>query len=224
LKVKLHSFQPCHSAGAVLFVFVLLLLIAGCVISPRRIVVNNPSPTPTPNISPTPTPGGITPTPTPTPTPASAQVPQTGSQFLFAGDAVSPWITGFRLNSDGSLAPLPGSPFAAGAPVRALHAVRDGLMVETENAVSFYRVNQETGELQQDSASAALSASDLSRLAAAGPQTAALDAAGKFMYVVDVQRAELLAFRVEKGKLVLLPPVYPVMAGTGSLALVFSSN
>jgi len=199
----------------------LLLLIAGCVISPRRIVVgNNPSPTPTPDISPTPT-------PTPTPTPASAQVPRASRQFLFLGDAASPLLTGFRLNSDGSLAPLPGSPFPVGAPVRALRSAQNVLIVETGSGAGAYIVDPETGLLAPAGPSAI--SHDFSSLApqaaASGPQTAVLDATGEFMYVVDANRAELLAFRVEKGKVLALPAaVYPVSAGTSSVVLVPSSK
>ena len=219
LKVKLHSFPPPSYPGVIAAGLLLLLLIAGCVISPRRIVVgNNPSPTPTPDISPTPTPSI-----TPTPTPAAAPVPRTSPQFLFLGDAASPLLTGFRLNSDGSLAPLPGSPYPAGAPVRALQSMQNVLIVETRSGATAYIVNQETGLLAPADSSAiskAFSSLAPQAAAAAGRQMAVLDASGEFMYVVDANRAELLAFRVEKGKASALLQSYPMRESTGPIALV----
>jgi hypothetical protein len=148
-------------------------------------------------------------------------VPQTATgQFLFAGGSASPLLAGFRINSDGSLAPLPGSPFLTGFPARRLQSLKGILMVETESAIRFYRVNRETGALEQQTPAAALSASDLARLATAGPQTAILDPEGKFMYMVDAARAELLAFRVEGQGLVKIAEANPVPDGTNSVALV----
>jgi sugar lactone lactonase YvrE len=62
---------------------------------------------------------------------------------------------------------------------------------------------------------------ELSSPAAAGPQTAVLDASGRFMYVADVDRRELLAYRVENGKpLALSSSAIPIANATNSLAIV----
>ena len=66
-----------------------------------------PTPTPAPGTSPTPSP---TPTPTPATSAAFVYVANNGSTQNVGGS-----IAGFRINpSDGSLAPVPGSPFKAG--------------------------------------------------------------------------------------------------------------
>jgi hypothetical protein len=220
--------RPGQFAIIISAFFLLLLLIAGCVISPRRIVNQTPSPTPTPDISPTPTPG-ITPTPTPTPTPTGLDktVPKFTGEFLFLGDAGAPLLTGYSINSDGSLAPIPGSPFTISAPARALRSVQDFLIVESESGASAFKVDRETGLLKpRDSQAAmALSASALQPSAISGSQTAVLDASGRFMYVLDTNRAELLAFQVENGKLSQTPViVYRLSNSTISIALITSSH
>ena len=201
--------------AAIAAIFMLLLLIAGCVISPRRVVVGGPSPTPTPTISPT---------PTPTPTPMAAAVPQanTPAEFLFLSDAGAPLITGFRINGDGSLAPIPGSPFTIGAPAGSLTAAHGTLIVTSGKAISAYKVDKETGSIQpMDSAVSFMGDSDPSSSTAIGPQLAVLDSRGRFMYVVDINRAELLPYRVDNGKLFALSPsAIPIPSATTSIAIV----
>ena len=95
------------------FVFALCLIGAGCASvggSSTASAGPNPSPSPTPNgPTPTPTPNGPTPTPTPTPV-------QTSGTFLYVANngstrQVGGQVDGFRVNADGSLSPVPGSPF-----------------------------------------------------------------------------------------------------------------
>src|SRR5579859_195415 len=204
--------QPNQFAIAFVVLLLLFLLIAGCVISPRRVVNENPSPTPTPTVSPTPT-------PTPTPTPMGATVPL---QFLFLGDSSAPLITGFRINSDGSLTAVPGSPFTVSAPARSLSSVRDTLFVASGTEITAFKVGMETGSLRQtDSAGTSPWAGDLSLSANGGPQLAVLDSSGRFMFVGDTNRAELVAHRVENGKPVtLLPFVIRIPRSTSSIAIV----
>lgn len=187
----------------------LFLIIAGCVISPRRVVNQSPSPTPTPTISPT---------PTPTPTPMAKTVPQ----FLFLGDAGTPLITGFRINSDGSLAPVPGSPFTINAPGRTLSAADDTLLITSELGITAFRVERETGFLEEtDLAGVSITAAEPSSAANSSGQLAVLDSSGSFMYVVDANRAELLPYRVDHGKLLALSPsAIPIPRSTTSIAIV----
>jgi 6-phosphogluconolactonase (cycloisomerase 2 family) len=216
--LHLPCWRPNQLAIALGMIFLLFLLIAGCVISPRRVVNENPSPTPTPGISPTPTPG-TTPSATPTPSPMAATAP---AQFLFLGEADAPLITGFRINSDGSLVPVPGSPFAISAPVHSLTAVHDTLFAGGENGVAAYRVNRESGSIQRtDSAGSPVLGANPYSSASGSPQLAVLDSNGRFMVVADVDRAELRAFRVEDGKLVALPrAAVPISSATTSIAVV----
>ncbi|HZD96442.1 MAG TPA: hypothetical protein VE133_19430, partial [Candidatus Sulfotelmatobacter sp.] len=146
-------FKPRYS-GLIVLTIVLLALIFGCQISPRRVVVPGPSPTPTPNGSPTPTPTpGFTPTPTATPIPTGTPSPfgktvPRAQQFLFLGDAGSPLLTGYKINPDGSLAPVPGSPFPINAPARSLKSLNNTLIVATEGTMTVYSVDKENGSLQ----------------------------------------------------------------------------
>src|SRR4029077_8859770 len=208
--------------AATAMVFLLLAVIAGCVISPRRIVVGGPSPTPTP----TPTPG-ITPTPTPaaisTPTPMAAAVPRTDApaQFLFTAAPGSVLLTGFKVNIDGSLLPVPGSPFVLSSPARGVTSAHQTLIVVGDSTLTVLAVDKETGLIQQtDSVSASTAASDLSPLGISAPRQAVLDANGRFMYVVDAGKAELTAYRINRGKLVAFAESYPIPDGTSFITIV----
>ena len=135
----------------VVWVLCLLAILAACgVISPRRIVINNPpnpsptasptqNPFPTPTISPTPTA-----TPTPTPTGMSAVVP---TQFLFTADPAAGVILGFKINRDGGLSAVPGSPFVAPNSPRLLVAEGKDLFVANQAGLTAFAVNRETGTI-----------------------------------------------------------------------------
>lgn len=135
----------------VVWVLCVLAILAACgVISPRRIVINNPpstSPTvsPTPNPFPTPT---ISPTPTATPTPTpggmSAVVP---TQFLFTADPAAGVILGFKINRDGGLSAVPGSPFVAPHSPALLVAGGKDLFVANKAGLTAFAVNHETGTI-----------------------------------------------------------------------------
>ena len=215
--VKPHSNQKLvYSALAVLL---LSVLIAGCVISPRRLVNESPSPTPTPDISPTPTPS-TTPTPTPTPTGMAATVPQT-AEFLFLSDATAPFIFGFKINPDGLLEPIQGSPFAIASPGLDLKSLHNFLIVKTAGANAIFIVDKEKGTLQPaDPANSSVMTSQLSGAATAGSSHAVLDATSKFMYVIDREKAELRGYKVNNGKLSELAAPYSVSAGISSMAIV----
>lgn len=133
----------------VVWILCLLAIIAACgTISPRRIVINSPpspSPTgsPTPLISPTPTP-----TATPTPTGMSAVFPtQVPTQFLFTADHVARVILGFKINRDGGLSAVPGSPFFTPNSPTLLVAGGKHLFVADETGLTVFAVNGETGTL-----------------------------------------------------------------------------
>ena len=129
-----------------LCVLLVLALIAACgVISPRRIVTNNPGFSPTPTVSPTPI-GSPTPTPTPTPTPVGMGV-VVPSQFLFTADPSAGLILGFKINSDGGLSPVPGSPFIAPNSPTLLVANGKDLFITNMNGLTAFGVNRETGTI-----------------------------------------------------------------------------
>jgi 6-phosphogluconolactonase (cycloisomerase 2 family) len=141
-------------------------------------------------------------------------------QFLFVARSDEPLISAFTINSDGSLAPVPGAPFQIGAPTRSLATLHDMLIAHGQGTVIVYKVDKETGALQQmDSVESAMA--ELSSTRTAGSQTAVLDASGRFMYVADVDRRELLAYRVENGKpLALSSSAIPIAGATSSMAIV----
>jgi hypothetical protein len=225
-RVRVHRHHLSNHFALIAMIFLLLAAIAGCVISPRRTVIENPSPTPTPSPTATPTPS-ITPTPTPaafpTPTPMAAEVPRNDghAQFLFTTAPNSVLVSGFKVNIDGSLAPVAGSPFLLSAPARAVASANMTLIVEGNDTVTAFAVDKETGSIQQsDSLSVSTATPDLSSPAMPASRHAVLDANGRFMYVVDASKAELTAYQIEGGKLVVLVASYPVPEGTSSIALV----
>src|ERR1700761_4689980 len=141
--VRFMPYKPRYLFAGTMTFALLVTVLVGCVISPRRVFIGSPAPTPTPTGSPTPistpTPIGTptplpTPTPSPTPIPAGGEAPKTGAgtQFLFMGDSSASAISGFRINQDGSLMPVPGSPFSTAAPVHAVTSMHGALIVANE--------------------------------------------------------------------------------------------
>jgi len=182
----------------------------------------------------------------------SAQVP---AQFVFTASPNSPLLSGFRLNADGSLAPVPGSPFLINTSARAIAGVQGTLLVAEGASIRVFSLD-ETGAIRQsdslrtgmitdfvrDQANGVIAVSPTGALALqvkdgklqaqptpvspapaeAQPfKQAVMDATGRFMYVMDAGKAELMAFRIQNGKpLPLSPQSYPLPRGTAFIALV----
>jgi hypothetical protein len=194
----------------------LLAIIAACgTISPRRIVTNNPPGSPTPTATSTPSPG-TTPTITPTPTPMASVVP---AQFLFTADPAARLIIGFKINSDGGLSPIPGSPFRTMDTPRQLLANGSTLLIAGDNGITAFVVSKDTGAISRSSS---MSMEAVSQLAAKGGPASAtvLDASGRFLYILDPARAEIAAFSVRDGQTVPLSPAAYRAAPGASLAVV----
>lgn len=119
--------------------FLCLLLVAftvGC--GGGSASTSKPTPMPTPN--PAPNPGSApSPTPTPTPTPAAHGV------FLYVSNSGSQ-TAGYKLNPDGTLVPLAGSPFAVNG---RLAAAGSFLAVSSSSTVSAFQVDPSSGALTQ---------------------------------------------------------------------------
>jgi 6-phosphogluconolactonase (cycloisomerase 2 family) len=116
------------SAGSELALALLLTLaLAGC-----GGVSANPAPTPTP--TPMPTPPGAT----PTPTPAAAH-----GTFIYFNNS-NAQTAGYKLNNDGTLTLLSGSPFAVNG---ALAAAGNFLAVASGSTVSTFLVDPSSGAL-----------------------------------------------------------------------------
>ncbi|HKV92792.1 MAG TPA: hypothetical protein VJW20_09615 [Candidatus Angelobacter sp.] len=186
--------EPAKLFWAMAGVCTLLTVLAGCVISPRRVVINGPSPTPSPTGTPTPgTTPPPTPSPTPTPTPMATTVSKnSGQQFLFVASADSPLMNGFKIGRNGSLMPVPGSPFVSNGPSRFLASVQGTLIVASGNTVSAFQVNAGTGAIQQADA---IRTSRISRLMTDLPANV----------VVATTEAGPVAFLISHGKLKALP-------------------
>ena len=188
----------------------------------------------------------------------SAEVP---AQFVFTASPNSPLLSGFRINADGSLTPVSGSPFLISTSARAIAGVHGTLLVADSAGISVFSVDKETGAIRQSDSvrigaitdlvsdphsDAAIAASSTGALAlrvkngklqaqpapmppaspeAQSAKQSVLDAATRFMYVVDAGKAELMAFRIENGKpLPLTPQSYPVPRGSAFITLVESGN
>ncbi|MGH9569220.1 MAG: hypothetical protein ACRD4F_06255, partial [Candidatus Angelobacter sp.] len=176
---------------------IVAVVVAGCVISPRREVSSpggpsptptitpggTPSPTPTPTVFPTPT---ITPSPTPTPTPAA------GMSLVFAADPGGATISGTRINPDGSRSPVQGSPFPVAEAPQQLVALGANLLVRNSDSIVAYRVDRETGSIMQTGFAPSPAVRDI----AATPSDSTV-------YALD--DSAVSAYRLKNGKLQLLP-------------------
>jgi 6-phosphogluconolactonase (cycloisomerase 2 family) len=124
------------SAWSVLVLGLLMIaFLAGC----GGVSANTPRPTPTP----TPTPS---PNPNPSPTPAAAH-----GTFVYFSTSASNTV-GYKLNSDGTLVPLAGSPFAVSG---TLAAAGNFLAASSGSTVSTFQVDPATGALSPAGSSSA---------------------------------------------------------------------
>ncbi len=202
-----------------------IAVIAGCVISPRR-VVDNTGPTPSPTGSPTPigtptptpTPGGI-PTPSATPAPTATPSPMAAAltvhpQFVFvAASAAAPGassgsITGFKVESDGSLSPLPQSATLLAERAVTIFAMRgSSLAIIGSSSVSLFAVDATTGALR------------LRNVLSTGPiHDAELDSSGQILRVTT-KNGEL-ELQERDGRLIATAPA---VSGKGTMAMLYQS-
>ena len=140
-------------------------------------------------------------------------------QFLFLSDPATPLVYGFRIHDDGSLAPVPGSPFPVGFTPRALGSIDDLLLLVTQDGATAFAVDRETGTLDPQHPAALPDDPALLMLLRAKPQIAAFDSTARFWYIIDGNREELGALRTVHGGRAKLLQSYPV-AKNSFLALV----
>jgi 6-phosphogluconolactonase (cycloisomerase 2 family) len=142
------------------------------------------------------------------------------AQFLFTADPAAPSIIGFKINSDGGLSPIPGSPFRTMDTPRQLFANGSTLVIAGDKGITASAVNKETGAISRSSSMSMQALSQLVARNGAGSGTV-LDASGRFLYILDPARAEIAAFSVRDGQTVpLSPPAYRAAPGATSLAVV----
>jgi hypothetical protein len=131
-------------------------------------------------------------------------------QFLFVGDPATPLVSGFRINDDGTLAPVPGSPFLVGFTPRALWSIGNLLLAVNQDGATAFAVDRETGTLELQHPAALPDDVSISELLAAKPRIATFDSSARFWYIIDGNRAELGALRTVLGGRALLLQTYPV--------------
>ena len=97
-------------------------------------------------------------------------------------------MTGFRINPDGSLTPIPGSPFSISAPVQAETSLPGILIVAAQASINVFTVDQEAGSIQQTDS-----------IKASGVQSLRADASASAILATTQQGT--IAYRMSNGKL-----------------------
>jgi 6-phosphogluconolactonase (cycloisomerase 2 family) len=139
------------------------------------------------------------------------------SQFLFTADPSTNSLIGFKINSDGGLSLIPGSPFRISDTPHQLSATGSTLIVKGDKGVSLLSVNRESGAIATGSVQVFLDWT----AAQTTNQPEILDASGRFFYAIDPARSEIKAFEMRNGQSVPLSPgAYRTPAGATSLILV----
>lgn len=108
------------------------------------------------------------------------------------GDPSSPLISGFRIDPDGSLTPVPGSPFSIGSAVQAETSVPGTLIVATQASINVFTVDKEAGFIQQTDS-----------IQVRGVKNLRVDSSARALFATMQQGT--LAFQISNGKLAPLP-------------------
>lgn len=135
-----HFLPACSVFLLGLLLLIFTIFTAGCGGGNASPLKPAPTPTPTPGSNPAPNPGP-TPSPTPTPTPA----PAAHGTFVYVSNFRAP-TAGYRLNPDGTLVPLVGSPFAVQGN---LAAAGSFLAASSGSTVSAFQIDPASGALTQ---------------------------------------------------------------------------
>jgi 6-phosphogluconolactonase (cycloisomerase 2 family) len=101
-------------------------------------------------------------------------------------------MTGFKINSDGSLTPVPGSPFSISSAVQAETSLPGILIVATRASITVFTVDREAGFIQQTGS-----------IKASGVQTLRADVSANA--IVATSQQVTVAYRIANGKLQPLP-------------------
>lgn len=108
-------------------------------------------------------------------------------------------MSGFKINHDGSMTPVPGSPFPTTAPVHAAVSLHGALVVASEASLTAFAVDKETGFIQPTDSIKAVAVKSL--------ETDSAENA-----ILATTQKGTLAFRVSNGKLEPLPAARAVSA------------
>jgi len=110
------------------------------------------------------------------------------TQFLFIADSGSPGIFGNRIHDDGSLSPVPGSPFSSHEAPRKVAALGPNLLVAGTTTMTAYSVDKQSGAIQP-----------IDGLAFDSPFDFVVDASAAVLYVMS--QRQLFVYRLTAGKL-----------------------
>jgi 6-phosphogluconolactonase (cycloisomerase 2 family) len=113
------------------------------------------------------------------------------SQFLFTADPGSSTIIANRINADGSLSPVPGSPFTVRDAPRKVAAMDHSLVVAGTTTLTAYAVDKHSGAIRMTDSQVLGAPSDNP------PFNFVVDASTSALYVIS--RQQLLAFRLSGG-------------------------
>jgi 6-phosphogluconolactonase len=148
--------------------------------------------------------------------PAAVAVDPSG-KFVYVANDGSNNVSGYALNSNGSLTPVPGSPFAAGSQPQQGIAVTAGFVYvsnQLSNDVSVYSFDPGTGALTQQSFSPVPLAGGV------GPESLAMDPLGRFLFTANMTNNTVSAFTVNGNGSLTQAPGSPFTAGLSPQYLV----
>ncbi len=182
---------------------------------------NSPNPTPTPIVNPSPTPtASPTPSPTPTPVASSAQVVYEASITCTSGNKncadgnSTDGIYAYRMNPNGEVSDVPGSPFFTHSNSFFVSALPSGKFVYAVDSVvqsgGIQMINHGTNDIvtfQPDPVTGALSKVASTPLSAR-PQDVIMHPSGKFLYVFTLSQG-ILAFAIDQNSGALTPIPIP---------------
>lgn len=124
-----------------------------------------------------------------------------GGRFLFTANMNSNNVSAFTINANGSLSPVPGSPFAAGHSPQYLVTDRTGSFLYVVN------VNDNAVTLYSIAGSGALNPL-ANLLTGFDPEGLAVDASNKFLYVANCGDGTISAYRISGGTLTSLGSLF----------------
>jgi 6-phosphogluconolactonase len=153
--------------------------------------------------------------------PGAAAVDPTG-KFLYVANDGSNNVSGYKINSNGSLTQVPGSPVAAGTqPQQGIAVTNRFIYVSNQltNDVSAYSFDSGTGALTP------LAGSPFTlEPGGVGPESLAMDPAGKFLFTANMNSNNVSAFTVNADGSLTAVPGSPFPAGDSPQYLVTNRN
>ncbi len=166
----------------------------------------------------------------PFPMPSDWSVPQVDNlaidpagKFLYTTDPASNVVVGFTIGATGALAPLPGSPFPAGASPQQVAITPSGEFLyasdgnDPEGGISAYTIDSSTGNLT------ALAGSPFATASSGQPDGLSIDPSGNFLYAALTFNNSIAAFTINSNTGVLTPVAgSPFLTTPNGFPIIFS--